>query len=273
MIVRDEGGSWQAVAQPDHGDVCGAIARAWGNERFESPRSLDSLAIAARRHDDGWAIWERTPDLDLASGRPLNVFDVPIEIHLAFFRAMIAAVTDEDRYAGVLASMHAVGIYTKRYGTDPGLKLTFADAARDSIDAFVAERNGAHDALAAELGVGDAERLVDYKLLQVADRLCLYFCLNDLVDGTPAELGPAPVGYGGDDATLSIRPAGPWRITLDPYPFAEPVTQLVLPRRVLPKRDWASREEFAAAYREAPVEDRVIEVSDGAGRRPARPGP
>jgi hypothetical protein len=266
MIVRDQGDSWQAVAQPDHGDVCGAIARAWGNDRFDAPRTLESLAVAARRHDDGWAIWERTPDLDMASGRPLNVFDVPIAIHLAFFRAMIAAVTDEDRYAGVLASMHATGIYTERHGTDPGLKMTFADAAQADVDAFVAERNASHDALAAELGIDPAERFVDYKLLQVADRLCLYLCLNDLVEGTPAELGPAPLDYDGNDATLAIRPAGPWRISLNPYPFAEPVTQLALPRRVLPKRRWPSREAFADDYRAAPLEQRVIEVIDGAQR-------
>lgn len=265
MIVRDQGESWQVVAQPDHGDVCGEIARAWGNDAFEAPRARGSLATAARRHDDGWAIWEREPDVDHRNGdgRPLNVFDIGIGVHLAFFRAMVEAVSDEDRYAGVLASMHAAGLYTNRYDTDPSLKMTFEDTRREQVDRFVEERNAAHDAVAAELGVPDDQRWVDYKLLQVCDRLCLYFCLNDLVGGTEADLGPAPTGYGGDDATLRIRPVDAWKISIDPYPFAEPVTTFTLPRRVFPKRQWASRTEFAQAYRDARVEMRVIEVHDG----------
>ena len=47
-------------------------------------RHAPSLATAARRHDDGWSVWERSPDVDLGEGRPLNVFDVGTEIHLAF---------------------------------------------------------------------------------------------------------------------------------------------------------------------------------------------
>ncbi len=270
MIVRDQGDSWQVVAQPDHGDVCGAIVRAWGNERFAAPIARDALAIAARRHDDGWAVWERTPDVDhrTGDGRPLNVFDIGIDVHLAFFRAMIAAVSGEDAYAGVLASMHAVGLYSQRMGTDPSLKMTFEDTRRDEVDAFLGELRAEHDAKAAELGVPESQRWVDYKLLQVADRLCLYLCLNDLVAGTEATLAPAPLGYDGtgedDDATLTIRPTGAWEIAIDPYPFAAPVVELTLPRRVFPKRAWSSRDEFAAAYLTADVEQRVITVRDGA---------
>jgi uncharacterized protein DUF3891 len=263
MIVRDQGDSWQVVAQPHHGDVCGDIALAWGNDRFAAPRARESLAIAARRHDDGWAIWERTPDVDRRDGRPLNVFDVGTEVHLAFYRAMIVAVADEDPYAGVLASMHGAGLYSGRYGTQPSFKMTFQDALRDQVDAFIRERNDAHDARAAELGISDEQRWVDYKLLQVSDRLCLYLCLNDLVAGAEDDLGPVPLDYDGEETTVAIRPVGPWQISLAPYPFAEPEIALTLRRRVLPKRRWVSRREFAAAYDAAAVEDRVIEVRDG----------
>ncbi|MBS1886170.1 MAG: DUF3891 family protein [Actinobacteria bacterium] len=268
MIVFDQGDSWQVVAQPDHGDVCAAIVAAWGNERFErSPGP--SLEIAARRHDDGWAIWERTPDVDHRSGdgRPLNVFDIGIDVHLAFFRAMITAVADEDPYAGVLASMHAVGLYSQRFGTDPSLKMTLEDTRRDEVDAFLAQLREEHDAKAAELGIPEDRRWVDYKLLQMADRLCLYLCLNDLVGGTEARIGPAPTSVADDgDIALALAPVGPWEIALDPYPFGAAEVELELPRRVFPKRAWSSREEFAAAYRDAEVERRKITFREGSGR-------
>jgi hypothetical protein len=265
MIVRDAGASWQVVAQPDHGDVCGAIARAWGNDAFAAPVARESLAIAARRHDDGWAVWERSPDVDhnAGDGRPLNVFDIAVDVHLAFFRSMIIAVSGEDQYAGVLASMHAVGLYSQRLGTDPSLKMTYEDTRRDEVDAFLGDLRAAHDSRAAALGIPESQRWVDYKLLQVADRLCLYFCLNDLERGTAAEIHPVPRDYAGDDTTIGIRPTGPWRIALDPYPFPEPTTEFVLPRRIFPKRAWGSRDEFARAYRDAEVLEQPIVVEAG----------
>ena len=231
MIVRDQGDSWQLVAQPHHGDVCGDIVRAWGNDRFAAPRALESLATAARRHDDGWSVWERSPDVDLGEGRPLNVFDVGTEIHLAFYRAMIVAVADEDPYAGVLASMHGAGLYNGRYGTQSEFTMNLTEAWREQVEAYVAERTAAHDARAAELGIPEDQRWVEYKLLQVADRLCLYFCLNDLEAGTEAELAPVPVDYDGDDATHGHPPRGavagqPRALPLrGPRPRAHPAPQ------------------------------------------------
>lgn len=266
MLVRDAGDAWQLVLQPHHADLSGQLARAWGGEGFRPPRPRESVALAATRHDDGWAVWERTPDVDhrTGDGRPLNVFDIEIDVHLAFFRAMIAAVSGEDAYAGVLASMHAVGLYSQRFGTDPSLKMTLEDTRRAEVDAFLGELRAAHDAKAAELGIPDERRWVDYKLLQVADRLCLYLCLNDLVAGTPFELAPVPLDGAGRDVALSLRPTGPWRVAVEPYPFATPTFELVLPRRVFPKRAWDSREQFAAAYRAAEVQQQAIVFHDGA---------
>jgi hypothetical protein len=198
------------VAQPDHGDVCGHIVQAWGNDEFAEPKDRIALATAARRHDDGWAVWERTPDVDhnTGDGRPLNVFDIGIDIHLAFFRAMITAVTDENEYGGVLSSMHAVGLYSQRYGTDPSLKMTLEDTRRDEVDAFLADLGAAHDRRAAALGIDSDQRWVDYKLLQVADRLCLYFCLNDLEGGTAATIAPTPLNYAADSTHRTVGDRG-----------------------------------------------------------------
>ena len=54
-----------------------------------------------------------------------------VPAHLAFYRACIAAVSDQDPYAGLLVSMHGAGIYRGRYGTQPSLKITYADEVRD----------------------------------------------------------------------------------------------------------------------------------------------
>src|SRR5438309_12066349 len=93
MIVRHQDDAWQVVLQTDHADLSGAVAEAWTDR---GPRH-DSVVVAARRHDDGWAVWERSP-LVGADGAPVGFLDVHVPAHLAFYRAGIAAITDEDPY-------------------------------------------------------------------------------------------------------------------------------------------------------------------------------
>ncbi len=210
MIVRDLGDAWQVVLQTDHADLSAAFARAW---REPLP---PSLVTAAERHDDGWAVWEQAPRVAL-DGTPINFLDVDIRSHLAFYRAGIAAITEQDPDAGLLVSMHGAGIYRQRYGLDPALGLARRGEAKDEVEAFVAEQE-------SKFGDAPGDRQEDYELLQLFDRLSLYFCMRDVVGGEPAELQ----GY-------TIEPVGPWRVTLAPFPFAESPGSFSVRRRVIPK--------------------------------------
>ncbi len=210
MIVRDLGDAWQIVLQTDHADLSAAFARAW-----KTPLAA-SLVIATERHDDGWAVWEQSPRVDVG-GKPANFLEVDIRSHLAFYRAGIAAITEEDPEAGLLVSMHGAGIYRQRYGLDPGLGLSRAAELQDEVDAFVAEQE-------AKFGGSPSDRQADYELLQLFDRLSLYFCHRDLEGGEAAELQ----GY-------TLEPVGPWKVKIDPYPFAESPGSFSLVRRVVAK--------------------------------------
>jgi hypothetical protein len=212
MIVRDAGDAWQVVLQTDHADLSGAFARAWN----EQGPGHDALVIAAERHDDGWAVWERSPRID-ESGKPVNFLDVDVRSHLAFYRAGIAAITEQDPAAGLLVSMHGAGIYRQRYGLDPGLGLTRAPEVRDDVEAFVAEQE-------AKFGGDPGARRDEYALLQLYDRLSLYFCMRDVEGGEPAELQ----GY-------RLEPLAPWRVRLSPFPFGKSPGDFSLVRRLIPK--------------------------------------
>jgi hypothetical protein len=212
MIVRDAGDAWQVVLQTDHADLSGAFARAW---REQGPHP-DALVIAAERHDDGWAVWEQAPRVD-ERGKPVNFLEVDIRSHLAFYRAGIAAITEQDPYAGLLVSMHGAGIYRQRYGLDPGLGLAKAAEAQGEIDSFVAEQE-------AKFGGDPGDRRDDYELLQLYDRLSLYFCMRDVEVGEAADLQ----GY-------RLDPAAPWHVLMRPYPFVESPARFSLVRRVIPK--------------------------------------
>jgi Protein of unknown function (DUF3891) len=212
VIVRDLGDAWQVVLQTDHADLAGQFANSWS----DSAAATESLKIAARRHDDGWAVWERAPRVDV-DGKPVNFLDVDVRSHLAFYRAGIAAITEHDPQSGLLVSMHGAGIYRQRYGLDPGLGLSRAPEAQEEIEAFVAEQE-------AKFGGEPGAHRRDYELLQLFDRLSLYFCMRDVESGEVAEVQ----GY-------SLEPVGPWHVRISPYPFGAAQAEFSLLRRVLPK--------------------------------------
>ena len=222
MIVRDRGPDWQVVLQIDHADLSGELARGWD----ERSARHESLAVAAARHDDGWAVWERAPIVD-DSGKPVDFLDVDVTSHLAFYRAGIAAVTEQDPYAGLLVSMHGAGIYRQRYGRDPSLGLSRAVEAQELIDAFVAEQEGAYERRLAQAGATDEEQWRDYELLQLFDRLSLFFCMRDA-----EREGAEPVELQGYELEL----VAPWRVRMRPFPFAQGPARFGLERRLLPKR-------------------------------------
>ena len=237
MIVRDLGDAWQIVLQTDHADLSAAVAQAWAE-----PVSA-SLALVAERHDDGWAVWEQSPRTN-PDGSPTNFLEVDVRSHLAFYRAGIAALTEQDAYAGLLLSMHGAGIYKQRYGLDPGLGLARAEEVRGDVDAFVAEQE-------AKFGGDPGEHRRDYELLQLFDRFSLYFCLRDAAAGEAADVQ----GY-------SFEPVAPWHVRVTPFPFAEGPASFSLLRRVLPKRDW-TEDEFRREFFATPPERTQITIEAG----------
>ena len=243
MIVRDAGDAWQIVYQTDHADLSADFARAWADT---GPRH-DSLIVGTERHDDGWSVWEQAPTLD-ADGRPVTFVDVPIPIHVAFYRACIAAVTEDDPYAGLMVSMHGVGIYRQRFGTDLMLKASHEPEVHAVVEVFVAEQQAAWPARRDALGAGEDEALADYFRLQLYDRFSLYFAMRDVEAGEAAEI----VDY-------RLEPLAPWRIRMEPFPFAESPARFTMLRRVVPKREW-TQEEFRRELADAEPERTEITI-------------
>lgn len=216
------------------------------------------MELVADRHDDGWFVWEQAPNLD-REGRPCGYLDVQVDSHIAFFRAGITAVTEQDAFAGLLLSMHGAGIYRNRYGLQDSLRMSRAREAQELIDSFVAAEEQTHPVRAAELGVSDEERWCAYKLLQAWDQLSLYASLNDLESEAPDPSSlqyvsiPA-VPWNGGEETLTLRPLGGKHTIVEPYPFNSAPAEFTVPRRLVPKRRWRDADDFRADYRAAEVD-------------------
>ncbi len=253
MLVRDAGDSWQLVAQPDHADLAGQLAAAWGGPGFARPEPYASVVRAATRHDDGWSVWERHPRLG-PDGVPQSFFAVPASAHLAFYRACVEVVCDEDPYAGLLVSMHMSGLYRNRYGVMPTPAMQLADDVRAQVEAFAEQEEDRQAALCRTLDGDEAQCWTNYALLQVFDVVSLYCGLADLESGTPGGCEGVPTAAGGDPVRLAIEPLGPWRLRFDPYPFVESPLELSLERRLVPKRAWPDDDAFRRDVAAAPLE-------------------
>jgi hypothetical protein len=255
MLVRDAGDAWQIVLQTDHADLSRQLATAWGGPGFARPEPYDPLVRAAHRHDDGWATWEQQPRLD-ADGAPQSFVTVPAGVHLAFYRAGVEVVCDEDLAAGLLVSMHMSGLYRDRYGVMPMPPRQLDEDTRDLVDAFVQQEEDRQVALRRMLDADEAWRWTSYALLQVFDVVSLYFGLANVEVGDAGACEGVPTADGGDPVRIAIEPLGPWRVRLDPYPFREDTTSLTLRRRLVrkPKRPWADDDAFRADLAAAPFE-------------------
>lgn len=80
------------------------------------------------------------------------------------------------------------------------------------------------------------------------DRLAIYFSMKDLEGGESETLGPVPLGYDGSEGELRIEPVAPWHVRISPFPFLVAPARFSLVRRVVPKREWASNDEFRSDF-------------------------
>lgn len=250
MIVRPHDDTAEIVTQVDHAEVAGALAEAWTDAGPLALAPRGPMVIAARLHDIGWRHWEVSPRLNPDTGRPANFLDVVIEEHLRLYRLGIEEVEAHDPYAGMLVSMHAAGIYTGRYDTQPALRLSRAPDVQTLVDDFVAVREAHYGALRERLGVPPEELWRNYVLLQVFDRLSLRLCQGD-----PAGPGPMEIVLP-DGGTLHVRTDGDVE-RIDPWPFAVDTVEVVVPTRVIPLEGYAGDAALMEAFAGAVVEGRV----------------
>jgi hypothetical protein len=147
--------------------------------------------------------------------------------------------------------MHAAGIYTGRYGTQPAMMLTRAPEVQSVVDAFIAEQEARYGAVKDGLGIADEDLWRNFLLLQVFDRLSLRLCLGD-----PAGMGPMEIVLP-EERTLTIALDDDGAERLDPWPFAAAEMTVEIPWRVVPLEGYRDAAALQAAIAAAPIETRT----------------
>jgi hypothetical protein len=245
MIIQNHADHLLVIRQTDHALLAGFFAREWGNEMFSRPEPLASFQLAAAEHDNGWQEWERFPQVDLATFSPYTFMSVPTAEHIEIYRRGIERIVQEDRYAGLLAAMHASGLYDRARATIPGYSAKYVKSHETQLVAdFVQRLRLQQLRLKVDLRADpSAKDFVDDKSLQTnlqrldaLDRLSLYFCMapqeNALIDAVPTD-------ERGGEADWEVRPQADRSVVLKPYPFRrDPLDMSILARRI-PKRRYS----------------------------------
>ena len=270
MIVAEGPKEYRLITQNDHGDLAGQFAAHWGNDTFARLNPYQSMVLAAEAHDNGWWNWDINPSVD-EKGVPLAFTQTPREIRSNFYGKGIDGVVDKDLYAGLIVSMHGVGLPQQRYGT----LQTMSKRADEYSLKFIAQREPTHKVMMDQVaqmeqyaGVNTPERIwFNYRMMQVFDRLSLFFCANFDIVSVPESgahsagkgyygpwIKPTPVRFDDEDREIQLRAVDERSVVADPYPFDQSPLKVGVRGRLIPRVAYKNQDEFREVYGKTPRE-------------------
>jgi Protein of unknown function (DUF3891) len=219
----------------EHTAMCGQMARAFGNDRFESPAPFPEVLYTVENHDRGWDTYDRNPAIDPDTRLPYIMVKTPIPDLVKTNRGSPDFNEAHHPYCGLLSSMHTVGLYNGRYGfskfiarTQTTTSIDVADTQRAMIDAMLANENTRQTHLKSDLRerpatrdwIADPHLFQNYKQLQFFDTMSLYFHLRHANDRGVQEYVHVPLNAE-EDTTITLKKVDDRTYSLDPWPFAD----------------------------------------------------
>jgi Protein of unknown function (DUF3891) len=265
MIVAEGPNEYRLITQNDHGDLAGQFAAHWGNDKFARLRPYQSMVLAAEAHDSGWWNWDINPSVD-HDGVPLTFSRTPREVRSDFYGKGIDNVIARDLYAGLIVSLHGVGLPQQRYRTMPSMVNRLDEYSLK----FINEREPTHKIMMEQVarteqyaGMNTDDQIwFNYRMMQVFDRLSLFFCANFDISkvgesGSHSTSGkvfygssmkPTPTRFGEEDGEVRLRVVDKSNVIAEPYPFDQPKLTVSARGRMIPKRAYKSQEDFREIY-------------------------
>jgi len=271
LNTTDVTASWLLISQVEHARVSGVLAQRWTAADL-SPRTcdgepvtattVDEILAAVSHHDDGWIEWERAPQIDPTHGRPYSFMsEMPFGDALAIWDGSIAAARALGPLAGWMVASHFRELLASGVHLDDELAVAWLAATEPQRVTWLAEWQRADDRHTPRL----ATRAL--RLLQACDLLSLWLACDcplaahEQVD----HVEPFRLHWRHDAvgpyrleawrcAPQSSNRADPfrdstWRVTGQPWPFADEAFRLTANVQLVPARRYASSAELLAACR------------------------
>ena len=255
MIVRETPASFYYLNQHDHARVAGVLADHWQPQYFEDAARRAEVMLAIYQHDRAWIPLDAAPLWNEQTQAPHSFLDFPAEPKIHHYQQGITEVEHLAPYAGLLCSLHYTG---------------FPDLAKTNLgQAFLRAEAQRQQRLQQQLDLHTAarQRALDFhvQLLKFADRLSLYFCLNEPGADKAHEHPWYRAGIPFSDyfpfthrQLIQAHWVAKDQVRVQPWPFDEefPVT---LCYKELPKEQVANL-GLAACFQQAPMQELVVRV-------------
>jgi hypothetical protein len=243
MIVQTapEGEPHFVSTMVEHMDLCGQMARAFGNEQFEPLDPFEQVLYVIENHDRGWDIYDANPGIDPNTRLPYLMARTPTPDAIKTNKGSPDHNESHHPYCGLLSSMHSWGLYNRRYGfsqfvvrTRNTVSIPVANDHRVQIQTMLAAEVERQGRLKQVLAAAPATRhladekqiMKNYKQLQFFDTLALFFQLYHAQERGDEVFIHVPKNAEAD-ATIKLNKVNERTYSLDPFPFKSDALELV----------------------------------------------
>ena len=248
---------WMLISQVEHARLSGEMAEAWikHSPAFPTSPTLDILPLAARaellpaiyHHDDGWAQWEQTPQVDRRTGRPLAFTEMPISTALAIWRGSIARAEQIGPLAAWVVAGHFTALLSRSHDANQPPATVW-------LREFATQRQQwlANWQTLEPTGHSLAESETALAQLQLFDLLSLWLCMEERTathefttpGGRTLTCSPEPKTEGTDSTPIHRQ-----TIRLAPWPLEVEQFALSVSGRVVPARAYRDEADLAQVPR------------------------
>lgn len=238
MIRRDtyadqETPAWVLIDQVEHARVSGDLARSWGAAGFAPLDPREIVLTTVYRHDDGWRGYDRSPDIDPERGWPVAFTEMEINAAHAIWSRSIQEVADLGPLAQFLVASHFIARCRVSSRANRPEAVQFVQQHQSSCQQWLQQW------LAADRSNTTQQALIAVEHLRLFDALSVWLCRKSHTEPTTL---PAPAG-----SALTLRPIDPFRIQVDPWPFATGQLVVEAHGRRLPAQFYPDASALAAA--------------------------
>jgi len=237
VILPGGSSAWLLIAQVEHGRVAFEVARLWGAVPFSSPHPKSLLLQTILRHDDGWRSWERRPEIDPRTGRPLAFTELPARLSQSIWKKSIDACADLGPLSQFLTATHFVHLRRRGDSANTTAGRRFLSEYRARAEQWLADWKLLDPASNTDQLAHSALRY-----LQLFDAISLWLCCSELSE---PRIFRDPEGR-----TLELLPADSPRISASPWPLTESNLRIEVHGRVVPIRAYRDTADLESVERQ-----------------------
>lgn len=251
MIIRENETAFTLIRQHDHAAIAESIIRNIQEEYFPVNSLRPSVLYAIKMHDCGWENFDKEPFWNDEQDAPYSFIDFPVAAKAVLYKHGIDMVEKEDSYATLLCSEH----YSR---------FLVNDNTREARNFIESEQNR-QAAIKNRIGENNHSFRSHYELLQLADNLSLYLCLNK-PGSSKATIHPffnngIPVPKALKEKLgnmFALEWMGEEKVVCNPFPFKKSI-ELVIPCKKVTKAS-ISRYGFRKSYARANNEEYKVKI-------------